>query len=398
MDPNSTGARLRAAREAAGMSLTQLSARIPYSRAALGHYETGVRTATAEVTAWYEQVCGPSMDRITAAMALGRNDVDRRSFLRKAVYSAALSATALTTEPEVLRLGAADGSRVIGTGDITALRTMIDAFQRIDEHSGGGIGRTAVGEFLATDVAALLRSRYASADVRAQAFSAAAELAYLAGFKAHDAGMDGLAQRYYLAALRLAEESGIAGHDGWVCRVLALQGTDLGQRRHSTALAEDAIRRTQGKVSAATAALFTVALARCQAESGNSTAAQAALRLTEARTSTAREQLPDWCAWWCGDGATVNNQTAKTLRALGDHKAAARHHAYATSMWDPTVHRRVYALTTADAGLAHWRAGDESSAAAAWQTAIPLLLDIDSGRTRTALARIQRHAPELIPA
>ncbi|MFJ2835626.1 MULTISPECIES: helix-turn-helix domain-containing protein [Nocardia] len=50
------GARLRQLREEAGLSLTALATRVPYSRAALGHYETGTRAAPSEVIDWYERV------------------------------------------------------------------------------------------------------------------------------------------------------------------------------------------------------------------------------------------------------------------------------------------------------------------------------------------------------
>jgi transcriptional regulator with XRE-family HTH domain len=50
------GARLRRLREESGLSLAALAARVPYSRAALGHYETGTRAASFEVIAWYERV------------------------------------------------------------------------------------------------------------------------------------------------------------------------------------------------------------------------------------------------------------------------------------------------------------------------------------------------------
>ncbi|WP_280342810.1 helix-turn-helix domain-containing protein [Nocardia neocaledoniensis] len=50
------GARLRRLREEAGLSLTALATRVPYSRAALGHYETGTRTVPSEVIAWYERI------------------------------------------------------------------------------------------------------------------------------------------------------------------------------------------------------------------------------------------------------------------------------------------------------------------------------------------------------
>ncbi|WP_278260695.1 helix-turn-helix transcriptional regulator [Nocardia sp. AG03] len=55
-DSSAAGARLRKLREEAGLSLTALATRVPYSRAALGHYETGTRAASPAVIAWYERI------------------------------------------------------------------------------------------------------------------------------------------------------------------------------------------------------------------------------------------------------------------------------------------------------------------------------------------------------
>ncbi|MEU6579817.1 hypothetical protein [Nocardia sp. NPDC046763] len=64
----------------------------------------------------------------------------------------------------------------------------------------------------ATDLPGLLRARHNTEQVRAQAFSTAAELGYLAGFKAHDCGGHAIAQRYYL---RAPEGSGVGEGQGF---------------------------------------------------------------------------------------------------------------------------------------------------------------------------------------
>ncbi|GAD84813.1 helix-turn-helix domain-containing protein [Nocardia asteroides NBRC 15531] len=61
------GARLRQLREESGLSLSALATRVPYSRAALGHYETGTRAAPSEVIAWYERVHAESVPVLPAA-------------------------------------------------------------------------------------------------------------------------------------------------------------------------------------------------------------------------------------------------------------------------------------------------------------------------------------------
>ncbi|WP_280381400.1 helix-turn-helix domain-containing protein [Nocardia wallacei] len=390
------GAHLRSAREAAGLSLSQLATRLNYSRAALGHYETGARGTPPDIALWYERICGEYTDPVAAVTALGRADVDRRSFLFKAAYTTALSATALGAL-DAGRLVATGATRTVGMGEVDAVRAVTAAFLSLDEARGGGIGRTAVAEFLVTDVADVLRSRFANATIRAEAFSAAAELAYLAAFKAHDAGQDGVAQRYYLAALRLAEQSGNPAQEAWVLRALALQGVDIRQRRFSVDLVEEAVRRAHGKLGADAAALFTVGLARCHAESGNRAQALAVLRDAQGViTADLTDPAPRWIAMWCPNKATVVDQAAKAFSALGEHGEAQRLFVLGASIWNPGTHARVHALTCADAGLAQWKTGDDSGAAALWTSIIPVLQRVQSARTAKALDKIRRHAPELV--
>jgi transcriptional regulator with XRE-family HTH domain len=58
-----TGARLREAREAAGLSLSELARRTNYSKSYLGNVETGGRPALPDVVLAYEQALGDLVDR-----------------------------------------------------------------------------------------------------------------------------------------------------------------------------------------------------------------------------------------------------------------------------------------------------------------------------------------------
>lgn len=62
---NETGATLRQARHAAGVSLSAMAARTHYSKSYLGNVETGRRAATADVVLAYEHALGGDMDRRT---------------------------------------------------------------------------------------------------------------------------------------------------------------------------------------------------------------------------------------------------------------------------------------------------------------------------------------------
>jgi DNA-binding XRE family transcriptional regulator len=392
------GARLKAVREAAGMSLSQLAAKLNFSKSALGHYETGTRGAPPDLALWYERICGAYTDPVAAMTALGRADVDRRSVLLRAAYTAALSATALSAL-DAGRLVATSATRVVGMGEVDAVRAVTAAFLSLDEARGGGIGRTAVAEFLVTDVADLLRSRFANTTARCEAFSAASELAYLAAFKAHDAGQDGISQRYYLASLRLAEHADNPAQQAWVLRALALQGVDIRQRRFSVDLAEEATRRAHGYLDPDADALFTVGLARCHAESGNHAEALDVLHRAEPMiTADLTDPAPRPIAMWCPNKATVVDQAAKAFSALGEHGQAQRLFVLGASIWNPGTHARVHALTCADAGLAKWKTGDDGGAVALWTSIVPVLQRVQSARTAKALDKIARHAPELVTA
>lgn len=66
---------------------------------------------------------------------------------------------------------------------------------------------TTVTAYLADTAAPMLRARFPSNFMRRQAFGAVAELAYLAGWKHHDLGHEGAAQRYYQVGYQLACEA-----------------------------------------------------------------------------------------------------------------------------------------------------------------------------------------------
>jgi hypothetical protein len=88
----------------------------------------------------------------------------------------------------------AAAGNAIGWAEVEAVRDITAAFNRADEKLGCGFGRTAVVEYLTTDVAAYCKAALAE-PVRTAVFSEAAQLSYLAGWKAHDLGKEGLVFR-----------------------------------------------------------------------------------------------------------------------------------------------------------------------------------------------------------
>ncbi|WP_194837715.1 hypothetical protein [Nocardia sp. XZ_19_369] len=281
------------------------------------------------------------------------------------------------------------------------MHKIADGFHQLDEAMGGGTGRTAIAEFLGTEVATMLRGRFEDPRAKHEAFSAAAELAYLVGFKSHDADMDGVAQKYYLGARELAR-MGLPGHEGFVTRILALQNVDVAkpdERGFSVPLAEEALRLARGVVGGDAEAVFRVALVRCHAEQGNHREALAALRELEAGPWAGTEVttvLPRYVSVWMRNKATIANQIAKAFVAMGDTPNAEHYFGKAASIWNPGTHQRVHSIAVADTGMGMWLTGDQGGAVDVWRDIVPTLAAVDSVRTDKALNRIRALVPEVV--
>ncbi|MET8704678.1 hypothetical protein ABZW10_38350 [Kitasatospora sp. NPDC004723] len=173
------------------------------------------------------------LDTLKALAALGRIDVDveRRQALRTLAYSiGALGIPADSWWDNMARTGATRSltRQIAGQADVEAVREMTGLFSRPDQRRGGGHGRTAIAQYLVTDVSAFLRGSFANERVRHAMFSAAADLAYLAGWTAFDNSEHTTAQHYYTVAVELASEADDPAMAAHVLRAMAHQALDLG--------------------------------------------------------------------------------------------------------------------------------------------------------------------------
>ncbi|MZG13142.1 hypothetical protein GTY44_06495, partial [Streptomyces sp. SID5914] len=94
------------------------------------------------------------------------------------------------------------GNRAIGVVDVEMVRSTSDAFSMLDGKFGGGHARRALIQYLHTDVRPMLDGKYSDA-VGKQLHSAVAEALLLAGWMSYDSGLHGVAQRYFIQALRI---------------------------------------------------------------------------------------------------------------------------------------------------------------------------------------------------
>lgn len=262
-------------------------------------------------------------------------------------------------------------------------------FSAADERLGGGHGLTTVTAYLADTAAPMLRARFPSDHVRRQAFGAVAELAYLAGWKHHDLGQDGAAQRYYQVGYQLACEADPYGHAAWMMRALAHQALTLKQPHHCVDLVEGALSRGLGRLDSKTEALLHITHARAYAATGEKSSAARALLAAEDALIREDGSQPSFSLASGPAAGTVASHTARTLTDLADHIGTERQHRDALTRWDPERYQRVHALTYAHLGdsLAAQARADE--AVAAWSQVLGLMEGMTSERTRKAISSIR---------
>ncbi|NEB83922.1 regulator, partial [Streptomyces anulatus] len=138
------------------------------------------------------------------------------------------------------------GQRV-GGGDVAALRSVGELFRTLDHAYGGGHARQALVRYLEHEAEPMLRGTYGEATGR-RLFAAVADLTRLAGWTSYDIAAHGLAQRYFVQALRLAQAAGDRGYGAYVLITMSRQAVYLGHGREAVQLARVA---QQGVGSAA---------------------------------------------------------------------------------------------------------------------------------------------------
>lgn len=210
---------------------------------------------------------------------LWRSDVGRRDFLT----GSTVAASALVEPSRDWLITGADaqvarqaGARV-GVSDVEAVRAMTKALTRLDHRFGAGHVRPVVVHYLNSVVSGLLSGSYRE-PVGRQLFAAAARLTELAGYMAVDTGHPGLAQRYYIQALRLAQAAGDRAYGGYVLAAsMSHLAAQLGNPREIAQLARAAQEGARGQVTPRAEAMFHAAEARGHALLGDARVCEEAM-------------------------------------------------------------------------------------------------------------------------
>ncbi len=266
-----------------------------------------------------------------------------------------------------------DGARV-GLADVAMIKTTSDMFAEMDDRFGGEHARQSVVQYLSQDVAPLLTGQYTEAVGRAL-FSTVAESTLLAGWMSYDACHHGLAQRYFLQALRLAQDGDDRRLAGSILSAMSHQATFLGNYTEAATLARAARMGISGVATPTLMAQFHAMEARALARTGDIRACEQALsEATKALESRNSSDEPEWITYF--DEAELAAEAAHCFRDVNSARRAVAHAENAMS----GSHVRSDFFATMVLADAHLRAGDPEEACRVALDALDLGEQLKSAR------------------
>jgi hypothetical protein len=222
----------------------------------------------------------------------------------------------------------ADAARTAGTrvgaGDVAAVGAVGELFRSLDHAYGGGHARQALVRYLEHEAEPMLRGSYGEALGR-RLFGSVADLTRLAGWTSYDIGAHGLAQRYFVQALRLAQAAGDRVYGGYVLVTMSRQAVYLGHGREAVQLARVAQQGIGSAAPHTVQALLYAAEARGHGLLGEARACAAALSRAERSLGAARggDEVPEWARFF--DEAQLADEFGHCHRDLQQWRPAVQH-------------------------------------------------------------------------
>lgn len=297
----------------------------------------------------------------------------------------------------------ARGRRRVGPPDVEAVAAMGEAFAKADHQLGGGYARSTLAHYLRTTVQPLL-SAACNSDVHRQLLTTTARLCDLAAFMSFDSGHQGLAQRYFIQALRLAravDDDALGAH---ILGDMTIQALHVDARSQALALGEAAVEAAGRSGSHIVAARASAVASRAFARGADTVAADRAMSSAEWSLSAGpNERDPVWTQFFNGDqlateflyaasdlGRTSTvEQFETTLLATPSSSAMQRRQVLATA----TVAAAFVPSPLRDPGVS-----DPSRALGVLRRVLPILPGISSVRGLAAVNDVRSGLVDHLPS
>ncbi|MER5388205.1 helix-turn-helix transcriptional regulator [Saccharopolyspora sp. NPDC002686] len=363
----STGADLRAAREAAGLSLSRMAERTHFTKSYLSMIETGRRSIAADVVTAYEQTLG-----VPLSPAPGDP-------LRVA-HEWLVSASPMAVQ--------ASSGRKVGTSLAGELETRVVDLRHLDDTvSSDELGPVIFKEL--GDAESLVRSASFTEPVGKRLFTAVGELAQLAGWVASDAGQYRQAERFYLSGVAAANEAQDKVLGAQLLSSLSYQMANVGNPADAALLARTAVMGADG-ATPAVRALFLERVAWASAKSGDESATWRALDAVDDAFDQSTGGEPEWVYWL--NRAEIDVMAGRCLIELGRPAEAEPLLSAAIESYPPE-HAREVALYLSWLAESHVKALDFDAARASIERGRSYAAVMPSARTDSRLDAVQRLIP-----
>lgn len=325
---------------------------------------------------------------IERSTALWRGDLQQRLDLRTAPVITGLPAVGPVWEwenpPDDTDVSR-NGTPRVGASDITLLVNARGHYEQMYRKAGGVATRSRIVQFLNTETAPLLRGAYTDGTGR-ELHRATGGLVAVAGICAYDSDAQGLAQRYFHQALRLAKASRDRAFGGYVIALLVNQCLYMREYRQAVAFAEAGLRTAGHAMSPALACDLYAMQAKAFSRMGDTRAAHRAMTMAETAAGQIRRDEEPAETGYVQPGLLEAN-LADALMRLGDTGPAQ---AYAAEAVATQTHERgrVHRLATLSDCLL--RSGEAERAAAAAHSVLETMQGMESRRLNDRLVRLRR--------
>jgi tetratricopeptide (TPR) repeat protein len=281
----------------------------------------------------------------------------------------------------------------ISVSEVEQIERAIEAYRRWDNEHGGGVHRRAVAAHL-SEVCDLLDAPCPEPAAR-RLFAAAAQLAEIAGWMAHDVGRQATAQKYFTLALQAAKEAADSPLRAEVLSRMARQMIHLGRPGDALDLIQAAQRGAGERVTTTTSCLLYTLEARAYAGLGSVQEVHRAVgRAEEALAGAQPAEDPAWIRYF--DAAEAAGCTGDSYRMLSRHDPAQAERAEAAiqralELRDPQ-YVRCRALDLAALAATRFAGGEPDHACAAAHESLTLVGRLSSSRVADRLRELRTQA------
>jgi hypothetical protein len=334
-------------------------------------------------------------DTVETIVELGKAELGRADVKRRKVMAAPFVLAALASPSRDWLLASLDGGlddrgpRKVGMTQIEGIREMFRLFQEMDVMRGGGHARVALVEYMNSYVMPLVRRDH-SPDVQLALYEAAAEQAYLVGWMAYDDGQHGLAQRYLIQSLRLAEASQNTVLGAHVLAGMSDQANLLGYPHEAYMLARAGQRAITIEDSPACLADLQILEARALAAlpGQSAEAAQAIARAERTFAQVVPDNEPEWARFI--DRAYLFGEAAHCFRDIGDPGQISRFAAESAAEAGRQKRARRGALSEAALAVADLQDSQVEAAATRGVKVVRLARQVNSSRCVETVRDLKR--------